>query len=631
MDWINGLAIRGIDARVNVQPGTIAVQQRAGKNSLLSQLKRWRNEVYAAMLAAMPDRDAALITGMLFGGYTGIDSQMVQDFSLTGIVHILSVSGAHLALVAAAVFWMIRRLGVPELWGAVIAASVMGSYGFLCGFSAPVARSVLMGLIAMVAIGFDRLSSSTHALAAAVVGMLAWEPRNLFDISFQLSVGCTAGLLYIYPPIAGWLEGVVKPWIGRGIAVTMATQLAVLPFLAWYFGQVSVISLVANLGVVPLLEGVIVLGLGGALFEGGFPAITHVLFVLLSLVASLAVEINHFLAQLPVAAVNVPAMSLTGSCVYYFFLLWIVGLGPARFVTLPQVLARWPLCAAFFSVTLIFLSIVSWLRPAPLAVHFIDVGQGDATLLITPHGQSVLVDTGGNLDLQNTFDVGERVVVPYLKHYGVKTVDWLILTHAHQDHAGGAAAVAKLMGVRQAVVRKDDQELAPALLRLRQVLPDKKIKDPEHMDEIKIDGVRLQLFKGGERRPETVKPTKAGSEENERSIAIRVEYGRHSFLLTGDLEGESENRIVENGIPATTVLKVGHHGARRSSQTEFLTRVTPKYALISVGADNRFGHPAPETVMRLLAWPVQIFRTDRDGAVVFYSDGESLTVEKTVR
>ena len=154
----------------------------------------------------------------------------------------------------------------------------------------------------------------------------------------------------------------------------------------------------------------------------------------------------------------------------------------------------------------------------------------------------------------------------------------------------------------------------------------------EGFDEIQLDGVRVQLFQAGEKNPDGGKQTgrNRGSSENDRSTVARIEYGQYSFLLTGDLEGESEKKLCETNMPHSTVLKVGHHGGRKSSQAKFLAKVAPQYAVISVGADNSFGHPNPETVERLREYPTAVFRTDRDGAIIFRSDGERLSVERTV-
>ena len=267
-----------------------------------------------------------------------------------------------------------------------------------------------------------------------------------------------------------------------------------------------------------------------------------------------------------------------------------------------------------------------------LTAHFVDVGQGDATLVITPKGRSVLIDAGGTTGPPTTFDIGERVVVPYLRHYGVRQVDWLILTHNHQDHAGGAAAVAEFLGVRQALLHLSSTDEPPAILRLRRAMRNQGMREATDVREIRLDGVRIQLYSTGESRTGVSGKgaTRKQESENGRSTVARIEFGQHSFLVTGDLEGEGETRISRSNISPSTMIKVGHHGGRKSTQSLFLAKVSPQYAVISVGADNRYGHPAPETLNRLRELPVSLWRTDRDGAVVFRSDGEKLTVARTL-
>jgi competence protein ComEC len=639
------LAAQGIDARLSLAPGTFRLVRSVQAESLLTRLARWRNKLRGTMLQAMPNQDAALIMGMLFGGYDGIERQAVRDFATTGIVHILSVSGAHIALLASVVFWLTGRLGVNNRCSALLAALAMLGYGFLSGFSAPVIRSVIMGLICLAALAMERRASAKRALALAVLGMLVYEPRNLFDISFQLSIGCTAGLLYLQPVLFGWMKGAVRESVTQALAATLAAQLAVIPFIAWYFGTFPLVSLLTNLLVAPLLEAVIILGLLVAILVGGSEPLARVMFVGVSLLLGFGVELNRFLCRLPGGTLQLPSIGVVGSVLYYAVLLWGCGLGerwgigPGPFW---RKICQRPYLSAGFGCLLVI--VMSWncLRPGPLQVHFIDVGQGDATLIITPHRRVVMVDTGGALAAQNDFDVGERVVAPYLRHYGVSQVDWLILTHNHQDHAGGAAAVASFIGVRQAVVRQEEP-LPPAILHLQQAMQFRNLRPPDGLAEIQIDGVRFQLLQVGALSEELADSAKrsgkmngaeqkrtASAAENGQSTVVRVEYGWHSFLLTGDLEGESEKKLMQEAMIQSTVLKVGHHGGRKSSQAEFLNRVTPQYAVVSVGADNRFGHPAPETLRRLTEQPVLLFRTDRDGAVVFCSDGKTLSFQRTV-
>jgi competence protein ComEC len=640
IDFETTLAIRGLDARMSVAPGNLRVVGKDAPETLATRLARWRLQVRAELRKAMPDTDAALIQGMLFGGYDGIERQTVRDFAATGIVHILSVSGAHIALVAGAVFWLTRRFFIGEIASAAVAGTAMIGYGLISGFSAPVVRSVIMGLIAMAAIGLCRRESASRALTLAVFGMLSYEPRYLFDISFQLSIACTGGLLYLHPPLETWLGKIKtkKKWqkfFLSGFALTLAVQLAVLPLQAWYFGLLPWISFFANLFVVPLLEAVILLGLFGVILAGGMESLTQPFFAGISLLTGLAVEMNRFFARLPGNTIPLPAFGLSYSILYYGLLSWLFGYwticghSPA---TCWRTMSRRPKESVFLGLAASLALLFMWQRPGPLQVHFIDVGQGDATLVITPHGRSVLIDAGGAMGPQNTFDVGERVVVPYLRHYGVQQVDWLILTHNHQDHAGGAAAVAEFLGVRQALLHLSATDEPPAILRLRRVMRNRGMREATDIGEIRLDGIRVQLYQVGDSMVgiSGKSANRKQESENSRSTVARIEFGRHSFLVTGDLEGEGETRISRSNIHHSTMLKVGHHGGRKSTQAVFLAKVSPQFAVISVGADNRYGHPAPETLRRLREWPVSLWRTDRDGAVVFRSDGEKLTVERTL-
>lgn len=621
-DWSAGLAIRGIDARLAVLPENIRFLSTGDRGSIRNRLANWRIRVQQRLSAAMPETDSALIMGMLFGGYEGIERQTAREFASTGIVHILSVSGAHIALVAGAVFWLCRWLGLSDSWAVVPAALAMAGYGMVSGFSAPVLRSVLMGLLGLVGLSLGRQGSARQVLWLVALAMLVYEPRSLFDISFQLSVGCTAGLLYLYGPLAAWLQGVLPRPITTVISATLAAQLGVLPLLAWYFGSFPLMSLAANLLVAPLLEAVILLSLLAAVLAGGISPLAHFLFVGASLLTGAAVELNRWLSLWPLGILGLPTVGPAGGALYYLLL--------ATFCRWNQRIKQNPV-----STLLIFLLFVAgglgWAYwPGPLQVHFIDVGQGDATLVVTPHGRTILVDAGGNSGGSESFDVGEQVVVPYLRHYGVRRVDWLILTHNHQDHAGGAAAVARFIGVGRVLAQTEDSAMNTALLRLQQAIGGRTPEDPGTIAEFTLDGVNFQLFQAGEPESVSDRTKRSSSEENGRSTVVRLQYGRHSFLLTGDLEGESEKIVAAGTVSPSTVLKVGHHGARKSSRQELLNRINPAYAVISVGADNRFGHPAPETLGRLRERPLCLFRTDRDGAVVFHSDGENLRVKTFV-
>lgn len=574
-----------------------------------SRLLLLREAMTAKMRAAMPEGDAAILQGALFGGYSGIPTDTVREFATTGIVHILSVSGSHIALAAGAVYWLGAAAGMRRQSLASLAALAILLYAALAGFSPPVVRSVLMGLISLFAAVWGREKDSVNALALTAGAMLLVEPALLDDISFQLSCSATAGLVLLHAKTQAWLA-FLPAWLAKPFAATAAAQLGALPVMACYFNAMPLISFAANLLVVPAIELTVVLGLAGGFVALMVPAAGHLLLVGCSLILSAARHVNSGLALLPLA-VYLPPFTLWLSAVYYGFILWLYGY-PSLLPTPAFVWRHYRRKAVMTLVLLTTLLAVAVLWPRPLSVHFIDVGQGDATLVVTPRGRAVLIDAGGS---GTGFDIGERVIYPYLRRLDITALDYLILTHGHQDHAGGAAAVAAAVPVGQVIRPSEEQTAAVRALSRSRDIP----AIPAHSGQsILLDGVRFSLL-----RPPTVADR---NNSNDNSCVVEVRYGAHSFLITGDLEGQSEEALLAQGIGPQTVLKVGHHGARASSSAAFLTAIAPHYAVISVGAGNRYGHPHPDTLKRLNSGGRAVFRTDKHGAIVFASDGKALTI-----
>lgn len=253
-----------------------------------------------------------------------------------------------------------------------------------------------------------------------------------------------------------------------------------------------------------------------------------------------------------------------------------------------------------------------------------DVGQGDAALVVTPHGHALMIDMGGTRD--GGYDVGSRVDVPYLLHYGVRRLDYIILTHVHEDHAGGAGGILRHMPVGMVLTAHEPRaEYARVLGCSLSSAEMQHMAPAEAGERIELDGVEVDILyapqiEGGAEA--------AGATGNEYSNVIRVRYGAASFLFTGDLVAEQEKAMLAAGKnPQCTVLKVAHHGSKTSTTEAFLTAAQPRFAVISVGRDNSFGHPAAEVVERLQKNGIKIYRTDEDGAVVFRTDGRKMRME----
>lgn len=622
IDLPAALKRQGITARMIGQEQTLQVLAAYKGDSWRVALANWRDQMITGLQQVMPMNDAAILTAVLFGGYQGINKDVIRDFAATGLIHILSVSGAHMALVAGLITWLGRRLCLNSLITMTLAAVVVILYACMSGLTPPVIRSAVMGLISLLAVVLGREPYAPAALSVTALAMLICQPLLLFDISFQLSFGATAGLVFLYQHTANYLSRYAS-WLAGPLAVTLTAQLGVLPIIAWYFNNISFIAFVANIIVLPVIELVIILGLAGIIIYTMVPFVGKMIFVFSSLLIGLVMMLTELLAAVPYSSVHLPAIGIPGSVGYYLVLAWVYGWRPFKLPGPKQLITERPRFCVFSAVVLIIaVTAYAW-YPKPLTVHFIDVGQGDAILIITPHGQSVLVDTGGTVG-ESDFDIGERVVAPYLKHYNVKTIDYLILTHGHQDHAGGAAGVASR--IRIANVLLPQEKHSPAVQALLHSRPGAVI--PAYTGQrFQIDKVIVEI----EQAVVEMEGSSHAAGSNEVSNVVRVSYGQHSFLLTGDLEARGEAALLTKSLAPCTVLKVGHHGSRTSTTEPFLQAAAPRFAVITAGYGNHFGHPHPETLKRLADKEITVYRTDKQGAIVFTSDGKNIEVEPYVK
>lgn len=614
------LRAQGITASLSAGKRGVKIEAQDG-----FAFARWTADIrahYRARMAeAMPKEDAAAIFAMLFGGYDGIRPELLESFTVTGIVHILSVSGSHISLLAAVMAWLAMCLRLPKAAAAGMVLGAILVYSVLAGCVPPVIRSAIMGALAFLALTLEREQAAGHVLLITGLVMLLISPLLLFHISFQLSFLATAGLLYLAPGIRRWLKTRGLPeFLAGSLAVTIAAQAATLPILAWYFNQLSLSSLLANLLVVPVIELMIVAALFAGLIALLVPLAGKLIFAADSLLLGLASEMTHLLAQLPGSQIWLPSPGAAAGCLYYagiaFFLL-----RQEQRTKLLTAMAQYKNLGAMAGLGIICMA-AGWryTHPPELEVHVIDVGQGDCVLVRTPGGRAFLFDTGGTRD--GAFDVGGRVDVPYLLHYGVRKIDAVFLTHAHEDHAGGCGSILRKMPVGKVYTAAEGIQAYARAMGLGDNDPLlHKFETAEQGSRLTADGVTIEVLYAPPQAPEE---NLAG---NEASNVYRISYGRASFLITGDLTKEKEADMLAKGIhPASTVLKAGHHGSDTSSSEEFLKAVAPRFAVFCVGADNSFGHPKPSVLKRYEEAGITSWRTDLDGAIVFHTDGKKLSV-----
>ena len=577
-------------------------------------VKRWAVSTTAGHL---PATSAALLGGLLLGEKTGLPPEASEAFRRAGVYHILAVSGFNVALLASSVFFVLSTLGVPRRVTAVVAGAALVGFALVVGGQASVLRATVMGLLLLGALLLDRESQLMNALALAVLLLLAWRPGDLGEPGFQLSFAATAGIIHLAPPLTSWLIGKRWPgWLATPMAVSLGAQAAVTPVMLVHFNQLSLIGIVANLVVVPMAAVGTTLGMLALLTAAVSAWAADVLFqalwpLLLALRAAVWVA-----ARVPGAMVHLPAPSWAAIAAWCVALALLPYLGSRR----------WIRATVMVSLALVLgLSIWPWVAPdnGRLRVTFLDVGQGDAILVELPEGQRLLVDggPGGNQRL----DVGERVLAPFLWNRPTQRLDVVALTHPDSDHSGGLRAVLTRFGVRE--FWENGRWITGTEETLRAVERSGACRRTLVAGQrLWLGSALLTVLNPDGSRPLDDPPPEG---QNEESLVLRLDWRGFSLLLTGDLGGPGEERLLADHAPVRALaLKVGHHGSRYSSTGAFLDAVEPAVAIISVGARNSFGHPTPEVLGRLEAAGARIYRTDRDGAVILETDGITLSITR---
>lgn len=575
------------------------------EGSLLDRLAVLNIKLREKITSIVPDERGALLCGMLLGGSVGLSDEVRDTFAANGLAHLLSVSGTHFALLTGFLLLLLRPLPTKARKLGVIV--LLCAYAVLCGMKPPIMRGLCMSCVLLFG-GSGGARGNLLCLTAMV--LLCFKPAWLLDVGFQLSFGAVAGLIWLYPKLKNYFCNYLPVILGEAIALTTAAQLAVLPLLVGYFHQLPLISLVSNILLVPVLELATLLTIAGLALEllTLLPFLDGSLdFALLGgeyligfsawLVEQVLVQAK-FLASLPFSTVVVGSLPLWCAVVYYFgLLLWAD-------VPCLQFLRNRERRVILVLTSVVLLGTLLWKSFAPVTftAYFLDVGQGDCAVVRTPSRKVIVVDAGG---LKN-FDTGSRVLVPFLRSLGVSKVDALLLSHGDYDHAGGAGALARNMKIERIIlpVTSTLSEAEETLLRNARLSLVERASVGRQYD---FDGAVLEIIDVP--RFENI----FAPDGNEASTIASIKYGKHSLLFTGDVDASRE-RLLKN-LGRYDVLKVAHHGSRRSSSARFLEQVSPKVAIISVGAGNGYGHPHQETLARLASVGSKVLRTDELGAI----------------
>ncbi len=619
-------------------------------NPVLSMALALKQKLSAAATESLTPAQAAILNGIIFGSQGLIDRETRQAFSETGIVHILSVSGLHVGLVLGGIVGFLGLLRAPPGLTAPLVTLVLLFYALMTGLNPAVLRATFMALLFVWAhhLGRDRDWPTTLALAALI--MLIWKPLQIFNPGFQLSYAATWGILYLGPLLTTALTGLLRGLpenAGRaaalGLAVPLAAQLATVPLVAWYYNLVSPVSIPANLLAVPLVGLILLLGVLAAALGLFWLPLAGLVNVGTGVILDLFLALVGLLQGLPGAVIYLATPPVLLAAAWYGGLFVFAGICSG--VWSPAVHRRvknWTTAGAALAVVLL---LVWWPwngEGQKLTVHFIDVGQGDSILVQTPGGKNLLIDTGGwREEFLTGAGAGNQVVAPYLRRIGVHRLDVLVLTHPHEDHAGGAAFLVKNFPVGLTLAPppavtggsgkpqkvKSAEEIPAAFTALVKNMEASGIpvEAARAGDSLTLDStVHIEILSPGEM-------SGSKSNLNNISLVLKMTFKDRTFIFTGDAEVEAQGELLKRGEELKAdVLKMPHHGSR-TLLPELVEQVKPEVAVIPVGAHNTFGHPAPSTLDLLDRTGATVYRTDLDGAVIVETDGHRLQVRTGAR
>ncbi|HVW18069.1 MAG TPA: ComEC/Rec2 family competence protein, partial [Solirubrobacteraceae bacterium] len=565
-----------------------------------------------------------LARGMVLGEDAALPEGLGDDFRAAGLSHLLAASGANVALLAALVLGLCALLGVPLAARLTVALTAIAAYVPLAGGGPSIQRAGVMGAAAIVAALASAAPSRWYALLLAAAATLAANPRAAEDPGWQLSFVAVIALLALAPALRARLGRRLPDALADVVAIALAAGVATAPLIALRFGQVSLVSLPANLLAAPAVAPVMWLGALAAAAGQASPALAQPLTALAAWPLAFLAWLGHAAASVPgaQAAVHVSPAATVG---VYAVLVCAVGCERhlMRAFRSPRVRAVVDLRGTAAVAALVALAIatavaVAALRgrapgpPPGLVVSALDVGQGDATLL-QHGGHAILVDTGPP----------GAPLVPELRAAGVRRLDLLVVTHAQADHEGGAAAVLAALPVGLVLDGRDgnpsaDGDRFAAVARRRGV----PMLAPDAGQELRAGPLALDVL--SPRREDLA--AHAGEDPNRRAIVAELRDGGFSMLLTADAESDV---LAALPLEPVDVLKVSHHGSDDPGLPALLGRLRPRLALIEVGRHNDYGHPAASTLAALRADGVaEVLRTDRDGTVRVHVRGARLAVER---
>lgn len=583
--------------------GTIKVEESKiiNKNQLspiLISINNIKEKMIDNANRNMPKRTANLLLGILTGERDNIQEDIIESFRTANLSHILAVSGAHTSYIILGITYLISKSKTPKRIGYIITIINLLIFIIITGASYSVVRACIMAIVVIGAKICYRKENFFTSICISLIIILIQNPFAINDIGLKLSFMGTAGIVIFNKSITNFfIKLKIKQKIAEALSVTFSAQLMIMPITILNFNTISLTFFISNILASPLLGIIIIFGFISIFISSILNPISKVLFLILHIFLELLILVSKVTEKIPGSSILVKTPNILFAIVYYILILFfnyffVIKQNPTRrfhkkiikIITIKNIKNAFKVIAVVFLIMLLLTRIVRIINPT-LKIYFIDVGQGDSTLIVTPKNKKILIDGG---------EGKTNVLFQYLLDRRINKIDYIIISHFDSDHCNGLIEIIEKMRVENIVMSKQSKE-SEEYKKILEIIKQKNIKVSSVKAEDKII-IEKNLY------TKILNPAEKFEFQdlNNNAIVAKLVYKDFSMLFTGDIEKAEENlaKKYKNELKST-ILKVAHHGSKTSTSEEFLKYVEPQIALIGVGENNKFGHPNQITIEKL--------------------------------
>ena len=583
--------------------GTIKVEESKiiNKNQLspiLISINNIKEKMIDNANRNMPKRTANLLLGILIGERDNIQEDIIESFRTANLSHILAVSGAHTSYIILGITYLISKSKTPKRIGYIITIINLLIFIIITGASYSVVRACIMAIVVIGAKICYRKENFFTSICISLIIILIQNPFAINDIGLKLSFMGTAGIVIFNKSITNFfIKLKIKQKIAEALSVTFSAQLMIMPITILNFNTISLTFFISNILASPLLGIIIIFGFISIFISSILNPISKILFLILHIFLELLILVSKVTEKIPGSSILVKTPNILFAIVYYILILFfnyffVIKQNPTRrfhkkiikIITIKKIKNAFKVIAVVFLIMLLLTRIVRIINPT-LKIYFIDVGQGDSTLIVTPKNKKILIDGG---------EGKTNVLFQYLLDRRINKIDYIIISHFDSDHCNGLIEIIEKMRVENIVMSKQSKE-SEEYKKILEIIKQKNIKVSSVKAEDKIiieKNLYIKILNPAEKFE--------FQDLNNNAIVAKLVYKNFSMLFTGDIEKAEENlaKKYKNELKST-ILKVAHHGSKTSTSEEFLKYVEPQIALIGVGDNNKFGHPNQITIEKL--------------------------------